>query len=187
MANTPSPKKLDDHPVIRRLNSVRSAAAKQKNRAKVLVYASAIEGDLNELFAKYFVGTKGISNDRLLNSRRPGSLDLAVKIELAYRLGLISNRLKSHLNMIRDFRNDCAHLEADFDFASQEVRSRISSAYLEYSDDARKTFSHESGDYEGMFMTICTLSISIIQGVMTVSDKTTEHKLETFYKGGEEG
>ena len=173
---------LTDHPMIKRINAVRLNAFSQKKRAKILVYAAAIESDLGELFAKLFVGSGGIRGDRLLNSRKASSLDFSTQIELAYRLGLISHRLRCHLDMIRDFRNECAHLEEDFDFANLDHRSRINGAYLELSDDTRKVFECAQDDYEAKFDTISTICISQLQGCLEVTDKTKEATLEVCYR-----
>lgn len=165
---------------VNRVSAVSKKATEQKNRAVVLVYASAIESDLNELLAKFFVGSGEIYSDTLLDPRKRGSFDLNTKIQLAYKLGLISHRLKTHLDMVRTFRNDCAHLEDDFDFEEPNNRSRIRSAYLELNDIAQNTFPH-SNDKE-KFQTICSLSILMLQSEIDTCKKTREKQLETIYK-----
>jgi len=180
---SPTPKVEEEMPfAIKRVQEVRKSAAEQKNRAKVLVYASAAESDLTELFAKVFVGSSGTKNDKLLDPKRPGALDFGTKIELSYRLGLISHRLKTHLDMIRDFRNDCAHLENDFNFSETDYRSRIKGAFLELGTSTQDAFKPpKSDDYENMFETICTLSILSLQATIEHRPKISEAVLEAMY------
>lgn len=168
---------------IKRINQVKEIAAAQKNRAKILVYAAAIESDLTELFARLFAGSGGIKDDRLLDSQKPSSLDFATKIELAYRLGLISHRLMCHLNIVRDFRNECAHLETDFDFLTADHRSRINGAFLEMKDNIQKVFQPKKGtEFEDKFETVCTLAILLLQNSIEQEAKKLEKSTETIYK-----
>jgi hypothetical protein len=172
----------DISPQVKRVTDVRNKAGGQKNRAKVLVFASAIESDLGELFAKYFVGSAGIKDDRLIDPKKSSSMDLSVKIELAYRLGLISHRLRNHLNMIREFRNDCAHLENDFDFDEGNNKSRINSAFLELGSKTQETFNPKSSNsYEEKFETFSSLCILMIQNQIDNIQKTREQSQEVIY------
>lgn len=170
-------------PQIKRVTDVRKKAQSQKKRAKVLVFASALDSDLNELFAKYFAGSRGVKDDQLLDPKKTSSFDLSIKIELAYRLGMISHRLRTHLDMIRAFRNDCAHLEDDFDFSETNNRSRINSAFLELSTETQKAFKPSSeDDFESKFETICSLCILMIQSRIDNIVKIKEAGLEIMYE-----
>lgn len=167
---------------INRMEQVKKDATAQKKRAKVLVYASSIDSELSELLAKSFVGSGGIKSNKLLNSQKAGALSFSAKIELAYRLGMISNRLRGQLNMIRTFRNECAHVEDDFDFDLTENRTRIEGAFLELSKDVGGAFfKGKRTDYEGKFDSLCSLMLLMLRRAIAYQPKFPECELEPIY------
>lgn len=81
----------------------------ESDRGKLLLMASKIDDLLYQLLVDFFKEKrKKDGDDRLFGPMGPlGSF--ASRIEMAYRVGLISKVTADCLDILRDMRNDCAH------------------------------------------------------------------------------
>jgi uncharacterized protein YlaN (UPF0358 family) len=79
----------------------------EPDRSAVIVGSSQIDIELTKLLSKVLKPKKE-KKDELLESDNPLST-LSSKINLAFRLGLIDDELKSLLNTFKKIRNDMSH------------------------------------------------------------------------------
>jgi len=95
------------------------AFAAESDRGCVLLVAAIAEGHLEEMLRAKLVKVPE-KEDALLD------LHFAPKINLAYRIGLISENLCRHLIILKDIRNHFAHNIFDCDFENHYVRAKLS-------------------------------------------------------------
>ncbi len=95
---------------------------RETDRGVALMAAAYLENSIEDLLNKYFI--KDISSKENPFNKYGFLSSFSSKIDLAYMLGLISNKTKRELNWIRGIRNDFAH-SADFkDFDEQTFIDR---------------------------------------------------------------
>jgi len=96
---------------------------RETDRGVALMAAAYLENSLENLLKKFFVENSSLKSDPF-NSYNGFLTSFSSKIDLAFMLGLISNKTKQKLNWIRSIRNDFAH-SADFiDFDKQSFADR---------------------------------------------------------------
>jgi len=96
---------------------------RETDRGVALMAAAYLENSLESLLKEFFVNDLPLKNDPF-NSYNGFLTSFSSKIDLAFMLGLISNKTKQKLNWIRSIRNDFAH-SADFiDFDKQSFADR---------------------------------------------------------------
>jgi DNA-binding MltR family transcriptional regulator len=96
---------------------------RETDRGVALMAAAYLENSLEGLLKKLFVNDSFLKNDPF-NSYNGFLTTFSSKIDLAFMLGLISNKTKQKLNWIRSIRNDFAH-SADFiNFDEQSFADR---------------------------------------------------------------
>jgi len=94
---------------------------KESDRGTVVLTASIIDVALSRILKAYLLPNSS-GKDALLE----GALaNLGTKINLVYRLGLISNRLCNDLHKIRNIRNAFAHELFECTFESIPIQSRM--------------------------------------------------------------
>jgi len=97
--------------------------AKETDRAAALLVASAMDEQLKALLRTRLVPI--YENDSLLDGPHVPIATLSSRIDSAYRLGLISDRLRDDLHTIRTIRNEFAHDVFTCTFESHSVRDRM--------------------------------------------------------------
>ena len=95
----------------------------ESDRAAVIVGVAQLDAELERLLTKHFLPSPE-SRDPLFEPERPlGSF--AAKIDLAYRLGLISTELTRALHLLRRLRNDFAHDPCSASLADPKAANRV--------------------------------------------------------------
>lgn len=102
-------------------------AKSETPRANVIIAASYVEDLLTKLLKKFLVKPPNVQDD-LFGSSKP-LYNFGAKIELAYRLGLISSDFAWVLHRVRKLRDDCAHSHEAKDFNTGKMRDLIDIAY----------------------------------------------------------
>jgi len=159
--------------VEREVGAIKSAAVQGKNKSLLLTYVSAIDLRLTQVIQKVFISGE---DSNLLLSSDSSSLDFSQKIELAYRMGLISSTMKESLAALRKLRNSAAHTEDDIDLQNGAVSSKIDHLYKGLSDDTRDTFPAET--VQDKLETFCALLIQHFIHRRNIEDPTAPRGLE---------
>ena len=97
---------------------------KETDRASVILSCAMIEGTLETMIKSRLVPSP-TAEDNLFDTPYAPISNFRAKIELAYRIGLISSNLCRDLNIIRRIRNDFAHNIEGCSFEDLDVRNRI--------------------------------------------------------------
>lgn len=101
-----------------------SEFAKESDRACVVLTVAMLDHALETLLKAQLVATSAAEDELLEGAYKPISTFNA-KIDLAYRLGLISAQFCRDLHTIRKIRNDFAHNIQGCTFDDPSVRSRV--------------------------------------------------------------
>jgi DNA-binding MltR family transcriptional regulator len=91
------------------------------HRSIGIVASIQIDELLKKLLIKHFVADGNVED--IFGNNGPLS-SFYSRLEITYRLGLISKEVHSYINVIRKIRNICAHsfgVEKDFDFGNEEI------------------------------------------------------------------
>ena len=126
---------------------------KESDRASVILSVAMLDKALETVIKTHLVPTAS-SEDSLLEGAYAPLSTFNARIDLAYRLGLISIQFCRDLHTIRKIRNDFAHNIAGCSFEDSTVRSRItelvrSSRMIEKYPEARSTFLRGArGDFQ---------------------------------------
>ncbi len=119
------------------VSRVKKNAKKSPNKSLLLTYVSAIDLRLTQLIEKSFIAG---DQSLLIKSSSQTSIDFNQKIELAYRVGLMSGKMRETINALRKLRNDAAHDEDDIDFDNSNISSKVDHLYKGFSSDTRDAF-----------------------------------------------
>jgi uncharacterized protein YlaN (UPF0358 family) len=93
----------------------------ESDRGAAIVGAALIEVALDDALKKYLIPSID-KRDEILNSRE---FSFALKIDLAYRVGLIKKNIRNGLHQIRRIRNEFAHSPEFLTFTENSVSDRI--------------------------------------------------------------
>lgn len=93
------------------------------DRAAAVVAGAVFDEILHELLLAAMV--KDTSSEKELFSGSGALATFSAKIEVAFRMGLISKGERKHLTLIRRVRNDFAHRLSGVSFAASPVKERI--------------------------------------------------------------
>lgn len=118
-------------------------------RSLILISAVALESALTTILKAFLLPEKTREeNDRLFGCH--GSVRyFASKINLACRLGLISDRLRKDLDSIKNMRNDCAHKKNCHLLDSRKVKN-LSGLFVSHMPALRGSI--ELADTKGDFL-----------------------------------
>ncbi len=97
---------------------------KETDRAAVILTAAIMDDLLRMLVAARLVPVSS-SNDELFDGANAPLGTYSSRIEIAYRLGLISIKFARDLHLVRKIRNDFAHNVRGCSFEDARVKSRI--------------------------------------------------------------
>jgi hypothetical protein len=97
---------------------------KESDRAAVILTSAMIEDSLEDLI-KAKLAPSSSSDDPLFDGSNAPVGSLSAKIEIALRLGLVSDQFARDLHLIRKIRNDFAHNISGCTFEDSATRSRV--------------------------------------------------------------
>lgn len=125
---------------------------KETDRGAVILAASLFDIQLESLLKSFLVANSSRTDDLFEGATAPLS-NFSSKIQMAFRLGLLSSKFARDLNLIRRIRNEFAHNIHGCSFEHSSVKSRVhemskSSSISIKSPNARKNFEVGSrGDF----------------------------------------
>lgn len=97
---------------------------KETDRASVILSAAMLEQELETVLKATFVPIPS-GDDNLFSSPNAPLASFSAKIDISFRVGMISQKLCRDLHLIRKIRNDFAHNVTGCSFESSSVRSRV--------------------------------------------------------------
>lgn len=106
------------------MDTFRREFRKESDRASVILAGAMIEKSLEMMIRAKLIPSIS-KKDELFDTPYAPLHNFKAKIELAYRVGLISSNLHRDLNIIRDIRNDFAHDIEGCSFENNRVKNRI--------------------------------------------------------------
>jgi DNA-binding MltR family transcriptional regulator len=151
-----------------------SLKSTESPRAYIIIIVAYIDDLLSKLLAKKLVILSD-DNDSLLNSYGP-LYNLGPKIDLAYRMGLISRELSWSLHQLRKMRDACAHSHDKKAFSDSPIKDFIDPMYDKINDKSAKTNS------EDKFHEICTNILILLWSGINHTTTNPEHPKEGFFK-----
>jgi len=102
------------------MNRVLHEAYRESDRAAAILIGAEIDSALRSLIQAFILPPTNKSTNLLQSDAPLGTM--ASRIEIAYRLGLISVRLHRELHLLRRVRNEFAHHLAGFGFGDSPAR-----------------------------------------------------------------
>lgn len=159
--------------------------SKESDRACVILTVSFLDELLTLCLRMKLVATPSAADSLFEGGNAPFS-SFSSKIDVAYRLGIISNRLCRDLHLVRKIRNDFAHNIEGCHFSDQAVHNRIRelrNAFVELIDiykteEASKMYP--PGD-RGDFQFCCSWMIDYLHGISRAPKLLQEAPLEWAY------
>ena len=149
--------------------------AKESDRAAAILTTSLMEATLEALLKKSLVQSRG-GKDQLFDGGNSPNSSFGSMIELAYRLGLISQNMQKSLNIFRRIRNQFAHEFAGCNFDNKAVKDRVN----ELIRDAPGARVRGESTREG-FLWVATAVIWALNGKLQRAISTAEHEPEWVY------
>lgn len=109
---------------IKYINKVLKELSSESDRASAILLGAEIDSALRTIIEKYLLEPLGNSSQLLEQDAVLGSF--SAKIEICYRLGLISKLIHRELHLIRKIRNKFAHHTIGISFDTQPVKDWVS-------------------------------------------------------------
>lgn len=135
--------------------------AKESDRASVILSASMLDQALETILRSALCPTNSANDDLLDGANAPLST-FSSRIDMCYRLGIISARLCRDIHIVRKIRNEFAHNVTGFTFDTPGVRNRI--LELTRSFGIRQTLPHTRESFpdgpKGDFQMILSMTIT---------------------------
>lgn len=103
----------------KRFNGIRAELDKETDRGCVLLSSSLIDVELERLFKMYLVDDEKSFEKIFKNTG--GLATFSSKIEMLYLIGLLTQRMKDDLHIIRKIRNKFAHSAEPIDFSTNSI------------------------------------------------------------------
>ncbi|MDZ7860602.1 MAG: hypothetical protein U5O15_08065 [Candidatus Krumholzibacteriota bacterium] len=104
--------------------------SKESERGCVIVAAAMLDDALEKMIQARLLESND-KEDSLFKSPHPILGTFASKIELSYRLGLISESMKKSLDIVRKIRNDFAHNYKEQLFDDDSTKDKLKNMYHE--------------------------------------------------------
>jgi len=98
--------------------------SEESDRGAVIVAASILDESLGEIL-KAFLLQPAANNDGLLDGAYAPLGSFSAKIELSFRLGIISKSIRRQLMLFKSIRNDVAHRLSVASLEDETCRSRM--------------------------------------------------------------
>lgn len=142
----------------------------ESDRARVIIVSAHLDVLLEETLRHALVPCS-TSTDPIFDGPNAPLASFSTKIDLCYRLGLISEFVSKSLHIIRKIRNTFAHSISGCSFNDSAVKSRVNELYKLHRIDKKHEFLKESFDdsAKSRFLMSAILLIGVIQ--------ETQHKL----------
>ncbi|WP_461787765.1 MltR family transcriptional regulator [Pedobacter sp.] len=137
----------------------------ESDRGSVILACSLFDIALKAKIKSFLVHIENVNDDIFDDANSPLST-FSAKINMAYRLGIVSNHLKSDLHTLRDIRNSFAHNIDECSFDDTEVINSIeklktSSKFIERFEGIRND-CFPSG-YKGDFIMFASMLLSTLK------------------------
>ncbi|HTB08139.1 MAG TPA: MltR family transcriptional regulator [Bacteroidia bacterium] len=97
---------------------------KESDRAAVILVSAMIEEKLTVLIKSFLIANPAADDDLFERANAPIST-FSSKIDMAFRLGLISSKYSRDLHLIRKIRNSFAHNIHSCNFENGNIKDRI--------------------------------------------------------------
>ena len=153
--------------------------SKESDRACVILAAAMLDQAIETILKSCLVPTDS-KNDTLLEGAYAPISTFSARIDLAYRIGLISKKFCRDLHLIRKMRNDFAHDVKDCTFERGSVRNRItelrrSSTHVEKMPNVRQSFPDTPrGNFQMVASWMLYQLCIIAEYVETIEDSNEE-------------
>lgn len=170
-------------------NFLFSQFEKESDRAAVILISSVLDENLTTLLKSYLVAIPS-STDNLFDSATSPLSNFSSKIDISYRIGLISRKFTRDLHLVRKIRNDFAHDIYGCDFENGSVISRVkeleNSFHKSYEKAHESLVKEESQDVlkgiRGKFIFMSTMMIWKLTHQIDNSTIIEEAEPEWMYK-----
>ncbi len=127
---------MNKDPIKKKKSSVKCSAheymglfmdhfADESDRASAIVGAAILDYSLESVLKSYFIKSPNKKNDVLFDGPNAPLTSFSAKIDMAFRLGIISEKMSKALHITRRIRNTFAHDIMNCNFANQRVISLI--------------------------------------------------------------
>lgn len=142
-------------------------------RAYIVLIVAYIDDLLGKLLSKKLVILNS-DEDSLFSNYGP-MYNLGPKIDLAYRMGLISRELSWSLHQMRKMRDDCAHSHTKRGFGDSPTKDYIDGIYEKLKDDDKKTKKSPAEKFQHDCTMIMGLLWQAINSINTSPERSKEH------------
>jgi DNA-binding MltR family transcriptional regulator len=157
---------------------------KESDRAAVILVVSIIDENLETLLKSYLVPNP-TANDSLFDSATSALSNFSSKIDMAYRIGLISGKFARDLHIVRKIRNSFAHDIYGCNFQNGSVLARIRELENSFHNDILEVIERiDRNDnllkgIRGKFIYMSSHMIwsltDLIEEVKEIKERSTEH------------
>lgn len=160
------------------LERAESLVKGESPRAKVLIYVSAIERDLQEVLRNVLVPSNQ-KEDVLLG----GIVNtFESQIDLAFRTGVISHNLWRDLHILRELRDDCYGRIENFSFEHTAIKSSVAMLERNVGKQAFVGLPVLRMDTEDKFSFLARTFLVTIEKIKDKVGRISEAKVENLYK-----
>lgn len=146
-------------------------------RATVLIYSAAIENALTDALRTFMVPSNQ-KNDSVLTQT---AATFETRIDLAYRLGMISHGFWRELHIIRDLRDDAVERIDHFSFDHHAVQASLASLIRNIGKQAFASVPFGRMDAAARYSYIARLFLVTLQDMKFHNRRLPEAKRERFY------
>lgn len=157
----------------------------ESDRACVILTVSIIDELLTSILKMKLVDQHS-SNDTLFDGANAPFSNFNSKIDISYRLGVLSSRLCRDIHLIRRIRNEFAHNIEGCDFKDSRVQNRVGELTKSFSDliigfrtiEAAKNYAE---GIKGDFQFCASWIIDYLSTLSQTITPMTRHELEWSY------
>lgn len=161
---------------------------KESDRAAVILTVSLIDEALHSLLKAYLVPVNSSSDEMFEGANAPIGT-FSAKINMAYRLGLISTKFTRDVHLLRKIRNSFAHDLYGCDFKNGSVKSRIVELNKSISSiDCNNLREHQpiknltiSEGTRGDFLVLCSFMLQTLHDKISEINSIESASIETIY------
>jgi hypothetical protein len=144
----------------------------ESDRGAVLISLSYIDDLLRIIIQRRLVPVNEKKQDTLFDLPNSPIGTLSSKINLSYRLGLISEEFQMVLNKLREIRNESAHSFQVFSFTEERIQKKVNSLYQRFyklHEFEPHNFMKFGSDERGKFLIMVNwLTFKLIQSSLRI-------------------
>jgi DNA-binding MltR family transcriptional regulator len=154
----------------------------ESDRAVVILVGALLDNALSALLKSRLVAS---SSDSLFDGVNAPLSTFSARIDMAYRLGLISHQLSADLHLIKRIRNDFAHNVEGASFNDANIRDRVmllsraSHIYERSVEYREKQFG--GTDHRHNFLAVCHWILWYLDNLADRVERLREEKVEMGY------